>query len=157
MTELIAKPIVKNRFWIITDGQKKVGNIEATGSGYGVNLNGNTVTFNTTADIASQVHVTFVNDARRPIAIRHPYDDIPTPSKVYNSVLDVSKGLHLFTLTAKSKCLHAAGWFVMKQEDRYEIQFCPKYIFIQRYEYHGPYKTEEEAREKLEGIMPCST
>lgn len=152
MTELIAKPIVKNRFWIITDGQKKVGNIEATSSGYGVHINGNTITFNSTADIARQAHVKFVNDTRVATTVCHPYTDIPTPSKVYNSVLDVTRGLHLFTTTKKSKCLHAAGWYVMKQDTDYEIMFCPKFIFIQRYEYHGPYKTEAEAKEQLKRV-----
>ena len=45
MTELIAKPIIKNQFWIVTDGEKKVGNIEANNAGYGVQLNGNFLQF----------------------------------------------------------------------------------------------------------------
>ena len=45
MTELVAKPIVKNQFWIVTDGNKKVGNIEANNAGYGVRLNGTFLQF----------------------------------------------------------------------------------------------------------------
>jgi hypothetical protein len=29
------------------------------------------------------------------------------------------------------------------------IAFCPKYIFIQRYPYEGPFKTESEAKSKI--------
>ena len=35
---LIAKPVVKNQFWIVTDGEKKVGNVLANGSGFQVKL-----------------------------------------------------------------------------------------------------------------------
>jgi len=37
---LIAKPVVKNQFWIVTDGTSKVGNVIADGSGFEVKLNG---------------------------------------------------------------------------------------------------------------------
>ena len=36
---LIAKPVVKNQFWIVTDGNEKVGNVLADGSGFEVKLN----------------------------------------------------------------------------------------------------------------------
>jgi len=44
------------------------------------------------------------------------------------------------------KCLHAAGYFVMEQNGVKQVVFCPKYIFIQRYSYQGPFKTEDEAK-----------
>ena len=31
---LIAKPVVKNQFWIVTDGNEKVGNVLADAAGY---------------------------------------------------------------------------------------------------------------------------
>ena len=42
---LIAKPVVKNQFWIVTDGKEKVGNVIADGSGFEVKLNGNKTHF----------------------------------------------------------------------------------------------------------------
>ena len=38
---LIAKPIVKGEYWVVTDGDKKVGNVIADGTGFEVKLNGN--------------------------------------------------------------------------------------------------------------------
>ena len=77
------------------------------------------------------------------------FAEYPTTSKVYNSILDVKRKLHLFTTTAKSKCYHAAGWFNITQGAEQKAIFCPKYIFIQRYDYTGPYKTKEEAENVL--------
>jgi hypothetical protein len=42
-----------------------------------------------------------------------------------------------------------AGWFAMKQGSEFTTILCPKYIFIQRYDYHGPFKTEEEAKQQI--------
>lgn len=74
-----------------------------------------------------------------------PYPEYPTTAKTYNSMFDVKRGLHLYTKTRKSKCFHAAGYFVIEQNGVKSVQFCPKYIFIQRYPYEGPYKTQNEA------------
>ena len=81
-----------------------------------------------------------------------PFSEYPTTAKVYNSILDVKRKLHLFTKTPKSKCYYAAGWYTVKQGAESKEIFCPKYIFIQRYEYTGPYKTKIEAENVLNSI-----
>lgn len=149
MTELVAKPIVKNQFWIVTDGQKKVGNIEANNAGYGVQLNGTFLQFNNTEELKKQTQIKFESVKTSKVKPTHPYPEYPTTSRVYNSILDIQRGLHLFTKTKKSKCLHAAGYFVMEQNGIKNVIFCPKYIFIQRYPYQGPFKTELEALEVI--------
>ena len=149
MTELIAKPIIKNQFWIVTDGEKKVGNIEANNAGYGVQLNGNVLQFDNANELKKKTQIRFEPLKSNKTKVAMPYPQYPTPAKIYNSIFDVQRGLHLFTTSKKSKCLHAAGWFVMDQNGTKQAIFCPKYIFIQRYEYSGPYKTETEAQEAI--------
>lgn len=147
MTDLVAKTILENQFWIVKDGDKKVGNIEANTSGYGVQLNGKTLNFDKTEDIQKAIGIRFetVKTSGNQEYTRY-YSDYPTPKRFYNSLFDVQRNLHLFTKTKKSKCLHAAGWFVINQNGVPQIQFCPKYIFIQRYPYKGPFKSEDEAK-----------
>jgi hypothetical protein len=149
MTELVAKPIVKNQFWIVTDGEKKVGNIEANNAGYGVQINGTFLQFNNAEEIKKNTSIKFEPLKTSKTKATMPYSEYPTPKRIYNSIFDVQRGLHLFTTTMKSKCLHAAGWFVVDQNGTTEVVFCPKYIFIQRYQYSGPYKTESEAKDKI--------
>lgn len=145
MTELIAKQIVKDQFWVVTDGEKKVGNITANNSGYGVQLNGTFVQFKNTADIKKNAKIRFEPIKSNNTKVSMPYPEYPTTAKTYNSMFDVKRGLHLYTKTKKSKCYHAAGYFVIDQNGVKSVQFCPKYIFIQRYPYQGPYKTQNEA------------
>lgn len=143
---LIAKPVVKNQFWIVTDGEKKVGNVIAEGSGFEVKLNGKQAHFKTTNAIKKQTRIEFEQvEKQKPVP---PLSSFPTPSKTYNNVLDLKRKLHIFTKTQKSKCYHAAGWYVLNQGEP-AVVFCPKYIFVQRYEYFGPYKTEIEAKQAL--------
>ena len=143
---LIAKPVVKNQFWIVTDGTAKVGNVIADGSGFEVKLNGNKTHFKNTSAIKKQTSIEFQQTKVEKTKKEIPFNEYPTTKKVYNSMLDIKRKIHLFTKTAKSKCYHAAGWYVMYQSEEPIVVFCPKYIFIQRYEYEGPYKTEDEAK-----------
>ena len=141
---LIAKPVVKNQYWIVTDGKEKVGNVIADGSGFEVKLNGNKAHFKNTNAIKRQTHIEFQTvDSKKPVA---PISSFPTPTKTYNNMLDLKRKLHIFTKTAKSKCYHAAGWYVLTHGAEPEVTFCPKYIFVQRYDYSGPFKTEDEAK-----------
>jgi hypothetical protein len=147
---LIAKPVVKNQFWIVTDGNQKVGNVIADGSGYEVKLNGNKSYYKNTGAIKRKTNIEF-ETVRKADTSKHdlPFKVYPTTKTVCNSMLDIKRKLHLFTTGPKSKCYHAAGWFVIQQGNEKVAVFCPKYIFIQRYTYQGPYKTEDDAKKAI--------
>ena len=150
---LIAKPVVKNQFWIVTDGEEKVGNVLADGSGFELKLNGNKTHYKNTKAIERITNIRFENIAKLKTSNKDlPFSEYPTTAKVYNSILDVKRKLHLFTKTPKSKCYYAAGWYTVNQGQETKVVFCPKYIFIQRYGYNGPYKSKEEAENVLNSI-----
>lgn len=151
---LKAKPIVNGEYWVVTDGNKKVGNVISDGSGFDVKIGNNIEHYNSTKQIEKKAHIEFekINKKVKQESIP-PFAVFPTPSnRIYNSVLDVKRRLHLFTTTVKSKCFHVAGWFNVKQGTEYSTVFCPKYIFIQRYEYQGPFKTEAEANSSINNV-----
>lgn len=149
---LIAKPVVKNQFWIVTDGEGKVGNVLADGSGYEVKLNGNKTHYKNTKAIQKIANIEFQTFSKFSTKKEVPFTEYPTTSKVCNSVLDIKRKIHLFTKTPKSKCYYAAGWYTFKQGSEEKVIFCPKYIFIQRYEYQGPFKTKNEAENLINNI-----
>jgi hypothetical protein len=152
MTDLIAKPIIKDQYWVVTDGDKKVGNVLAKGSGFDLKLNGNYTHFNNTEEIKRKAKIRFQPVKTNKTKVELPYPEYPTTKRIYNSVFDVKRKLHLFTKTKKSKCLHAAGWFLINQNGVNQAIFCPKYIFIQRYAYQGPFKTEDEVKELINSL-----
>jgi hypothetical protein len=149
---LIAKPIIKNQYWVVTDGDKKVGNVTAEGNGFDVKIGNNIEHYNTTKAIQKTKNIEFTK-IDKVKASEPPFAVFPTNrATIYNSVLDVRKKLHLYTTTPKSKCYYAAGWFAIRQGHEFVSIFCPKYIFIQRYEYLGPFKTEKEANSSINSV-----
>ena len=143
---LTAKPIVKDQYWILTDGQKKVGNVIANGSGYEVLINGNVLQFNNSNELKKNTKISFQPMKSNKTKVEMPYPEYPTTKTTFNNFFDVKRKLHIFTKTKKSKCYHVAGWFTVDLNGQNQVIFCPKYIFIQRYPYNGPFKTEGEAK-----------
>lgn len=152
MKNLVAKPIVKDQYWVVTDGNQKVGNVMATGSGLSLKLNGKNTFYDSPKDLKRQTRIEFETLKSNRTKISLPMAHFPTPDRIYNSILDIKRKLHLFTKTPKSKCYYTAGWFAINQTGNFEKIFCPKYIFIQRYQYYGPFKTEAEAENVINNL-----
>lgn len=133
--------------WVVIDGNDKVGNVQADKDGYQVRVGDKFAHFDTTGSIERAVKIEFQRPVKSGTKHHIPYAVWPTSGRTYNNMMDVKRKLHLFTKTSKSKCYYAAGWFKMKLDDEWQTVFCPKYIFICRYPYSGPFKTEEEAKQ----------
>ena len=149
--KLIAKPILKDKFWVVTDGVNKVGNIESDGTHFNLKLGDNILKFDSTKKISQTAHVEFEKKIKFKVQETTPYAVWPLDSKrTYNNMVDVVKKLHVFTKTPDSKCYYAAGWFAIDQGSGvWETELCPKYIFLKRYEYIGPFKTQREAQDEI--------
>jgi len=141
---LIAKPIIKNQLWVITDGVNKVGNVEADGSGFNVKIGDNLDHFASTKSIERMIKLEFQRPQKSSKQVTPPFAHWPTPGKTYNNFFDVKRKIHVYTNTPDSKCYHAAGYFRILMNDEWQTVFAPKYIFVQRYEYQGPYNSPDE-------------
>jgi hypothetical protein len=146
---LIAKPVVKDQYWIVTDGEKKVGNVLANGSGFSVKIGNTKREYPSTKTISNKEQIEFVKFKKVDKKNPNPYEFYPTTGRVFNSLLDVRRKIHLFTKTTKSKCYYAAGWFALKQGTEFVPVLCPKHIFVQRYESYGPFMTKNEAENAI--------
>ena len=145
--KLIAKPIVKNQLWVITDGVRKVGNIEANvnATGFNVKIGENVNYFSSTKNIEQDIQLVFQTPTKPKKHIDVPFAHWPTSGKTYNNFYDVKRKIHVYTKTVDSKCYYAAGYFKVELNGEWQTIFCPKYIFIQRYQYTGPFLSETEA------------
>ena len=75
--------------------------------------------------------------------------DFPCSSKPYEPVYNLKKKLPLFAKSSKSKSQYCAGYYVIKFRKGWVKSFCPKLITLERYPFHGPFKTEIEMRNTL--------
>lgn len=152
MTELIAKPVVKNKMWIVENGGIKVGNIMTVDEGGVVYLHGNQrEQFASIKLLSKEYNIEFVK-AEKPKRVKQDVYDVygfPTNSAPNNEVLDVQRYLPIYTKGTKSKSFFCAGYYIIKFSSTWVRAYCPKLITLNRYEYQGPFKTQERMVEAM--------
>ena len=146
---IIAKPVIPNQFWILKEGETKIGNIEAGDDGFSVKIGNDTQRYKNINVIKQRVSIKF-EPANKSTVVNaentvHGYS---TKSYAHNAIYDVKHRVPLWTKEPNSKSWYAAGWYQIKQGRRWTVEFCPKLITLQRYPYQGPFYTEEQANEQ---------
>ena len=143
---IIAKPVIDKKFWILQKDNEKVGNVEATDTGYQVRINNQVEQYKTIKMVEQRVNVQFESFKRvkaKPVTnIVYKYE---AKSKAYNPTWDAQHKLPLYTKSRASKSYHAAGWYWLKQFSEWEVVQDPKFILLQRYPYKGPFHNQQEA------------
>ena len=144
---LIALPVVDKQYWILKDNDRKVGNVEACAGGYQVKINDQIAQYKTIKMVEQRVHIQFESTPRTikkaPANLVHGY---PVAGRMYNPMWDVPQKLPIYTKTNKSKSWFAAGWYQVKKGRAWQVLQGPKLIMLQRYPYHGPFHSKEEAQ-----------
>jgi hypothetical protein len=146
---IVAKPVIPNQFWILKDGENKVGNIEAGPNGFAVKIGNQVQSYKNISTIKQKVAISFEptikNIKDNSANTAHGF---PTAGHPYNAIFDVKHQVPLWTQEPRSKSWYAAGWYQVKQGRSWTTEFCPKLITLQRYPYRGPFHTEEQANEQ---------
>lgn len=156
MTEIHAKPIIENKFWIVEkDGskfatlRKNEDNRFVMSNELGVQIYENkeslTKKFGKDFFVAKIVKEA---DGALPNEV-HGYG---TSAEPHNAMYDIKRKLPLFTKSPDSKSLYCAGYYVIRFEKGWVKSFCPKLITLQRYQYQGPFKTELEMKQVLSNV-----
>ena len=83
----------------------------------------------------------------------HSCYGFPCDSKPHNQMWDVQKRLPIYSKAPKSKSYHCAGYYVIKFNNAWIKEYCPKAITTARYKFFGPFKTEDEQLAKLTQIL----
>ena len=149
MSELIAKPIIENQYWVVTNGKDKVGNVVADNGGYEVKINGVTVHYNDISSIEKDVPINFVTIPTVTDTSNLRIQNTVNGKKTYNNLFDVKRKIHLYTKTPDSKCYYASGFYNIFLNEEWVTLDCPKYIYIQRYKYYGPFESMKQATDQL--------
>lgn len=73
----------------------------------------------------------------------------PAPELVSTDHPEYNSSIPLFSKTANSDVLYAAGWYAINFEKGWKHGHGPKYSTLTKYGYKGPFKTEIECRQVL--------
>jgi len=143
---IVAKPVVKDQYWILKENNQKVGEIEKANGELKFKFKDPT-RFKTVRMNGRPTDIEFelpVERSESPANYVHGYE---VKGAAYNPVWDVKQKLPLFTREDKSKSWFAAGWYLVRQHRNWKAVQHPKLITLQRYSYQGPYHSKEQANE----------
>ena len=153
MPERIAKPIVKNKFWVVEDDGQKIATIQATEDGVVYVHDEQREHFPSVSVLKKKYQIKFSPTKKPKVEKTNLIYGYPISSAAYNIVYDVQRKIGVYSKTPKSKSLFCAGYFIIKIENEWEPIFCPKNITISRHEFYGPFVTEEEMTLKLKELQ----
>ena len=140
---ITAKPVVKNKFWILKEDDRKVGTVEKNTKGFVVKTDLAAEEFKTIKTIKNKTNIVFEDTPDKKKVFENQVNGFPTGIKPHNGVYNVQQRLPLFTKKGKSKSWYAAGYYRVTVNGKTETMFCPKLILLQRYDYIGPVKTKD--------------
>lgn len=147
-----AKPVLKDKFWIVENNGHNVGTLSVSDDHYLYTCDTGTRMYPTEKSLAKALGSKIywsegkITDSEGQEKFAYEY---PTSCLPYNIVYDVKNKLPLFTKSNKSKSLYCAGYYIIRFDKGWVKSFCPKLITLERYEYKGPFKTDIEMRQEL--------
>lgn len=152
-TNLIAKPVVRNKFWIVEDEGKKVATIQKAPDGVVFVQNESREKFPTVKLLESKYNILF--DKKKKVKKEEVTDTetfingYPTAHTPYNILTDLKNHVQIYTKSSKSKSYFCAGYFLIQFVNGWVPMFCPKLITIERYRFMGPFKSKIECQAQL--------
>lgn len=147
----IAKPLIPNKSWLLERDGRKVGTLNKERSSYSILKNGSKIAVGTVKDVKEKLGIVFFDVVKSVKSETKEYAvyDFPCGSKPFGSVYDIRKRLPIYAKSTKSKSQYCAGYYVIKFRKGWVKSFCPKLITLDRYPFHGPFKTEIEMKQML--------
>lgn len=149
-----AKPVLKDRFWILENESQRIGTMSLNSEGYMFSNQIETCFFDNKRQMKKKFGTEIIwSDisqlSEKAVDESFSVHNFPTSVKPYNTMYDVKRKLPLFTKSDKSKSAYCAGYYIIHFDKGWVKSFCPKLITIERYESKGPFKTEIEMRQEL--------
>lgn len=159
----IAKVLVPEKEWLLQNHKEKIGTISKGKKGYFFLHKGKKIPISDLTDIKAQFGAAVFEESLKKIKLQAAEEktfsiyDYPCNSKPYDPVYSVKKKLPLYAKSSKSKSQYCAGYYVIKFRKGWVKSFCPKLITLERYPYHGPFKSEAEMKAVLNTINKHET
>lgn len=153
----VAKVLIPDQEWLITDQKEKIGSIAKNKKGYLFLHKGRQVDINDINEIKNQFGIAVFEESMKTTAKKkskpttYSIYDYPCRSEPYDPVYSVKQKLPLFAKSVKSKSQYCAGYYIIFRNG-WAKSFCPKLITLERYPYYGPFKTEDEMKSILNKV-----
>lgn len=149
---LEAKPVIKNKFWVVEEEGHQVATIQASPDGVVLVHGDQREKFVNFKLLSSKYNIKIGKAVKNKGSTGHNIYGFPTDCTPHNELYNVKRRLPFYTKNAKSKSFYCAGYYAVYVNDEWSMHFCPKSITVSRYPYHGPYRTKDEANGKIQEL-----
>lgn len=140
-----AKPVVKNKYWIVEDSGRKIGTIQASEDGVVLVQDNHRLKYPSIKVLGTAHNIRFVRGQRKQTASVDSVYDYPSRGTPYNAIYDLRLRLPLYTSSSKSKSYYCAGYYLVEFNQSWNVEFCPKKIILSRNRYLGPFLNRDQA------------
>jgi hypothetical protein len=140
---ILAKSIIKDKFWILEEDAKRVGMMNFKDDNYTINLKRKDFVAHTATDLKNLGIEFVVRDLTQGGNIEvmgYPTDQ----EEVFN--IKEMDGYPTFTKKSQSKSAHVAGWYGLKFKNGWVCSLCPRFTTIKTNVFVGPYKTKMDLK-----------
>lgn len=140
---ILAKSVIKDKFWILEENAQRVGMMNFKDNSYSINLRRKDYTVKDSKEL-KQLGIEFVvRDLKHGghlEVLGYPTDQ----EEVFN-VKEID-GYPTFTKKAASKSTHVAGWYGLKFKNGWVCVLCPRLSTVKTNTHVGPYKTKMDLK-----------
>jgi hypothetical protein len=140
---ILAKSIIKDKFWILEENAKRVGMMNFKDDNYTINLKRKDFVAHDANDLKSLGIEFVVRDLTQGGNIE--VMGFPTDQEEVFNVKEI-EGFPTFTKKAASKSTHVAGWYGLKFKNGWVCSLCPRFSTIKTNTFVGPYKTKMDLK-----------
>ena len=140
---ILAKSIIKDKFWILEEDAKRVGMMNFKDDNYTINLKRKDFVVHDTTELKNLGIEFVVRDLTQGGNIEvmgYPTDQ----EEVFN--IKEMDGYPTFTKKSASKSAHVAGWYGLKFKNGWVCSLCPRFTTIKTNVFVGPYKTKMDLK-----------
>jgi hypothetical protein len=144
-----AKPVVKNKYWIVEDDGRKVGTIQAAEDGVVLVQDNRRLKYPSIKVLGTAHNIRFVRGQKAQTASVDSVYDYPCRTVPYNAIYDLRLRLPLYTTSRKSRSYRCAGYYLVCVDSQWVEEFCPKKIILTRNKFLGPFQSREQMAQVL--------
>jgi len=144
MTKLMAKTVIKNKFYIVERDGEKVATIQVFPEGVSFVREGIREKFLNIKFLETKHNIVFEKTtAKQPKSkITEEVYGFPISGKAFHKRWEITRNLPVYTKTLKSKSFYCAGYYLIKCNKHWSVVSCPKLISLNRYQFKGPFKSK---------------
>lgn len=144
---ILAKSVIKDRFWILEENAKRVGMMNFKDDNYIINLRKTDIVARDKTELKTLGIEFILRDFTQGghLEVR----GFPTDQEEVFNVREL-KGYPCFTKKVQSKSIHAAGWYGLKFKNGWVAVLCPRLSTLDNNTNLGPFKTKMDLKVVLQ-------